>query len=231
ILKVAMEDYYVVVEFIETAEISLVPSNWIKEERGKLSCYWPNFKKQVKIDAAIKDRVPAIESEWNLYEIRELEAFICYKTGMESLPHFENFSELSSSEASIKKQGVFKTRSGRIIAKKRLNYDGESSDGDAADQTKKFCLGPNNPPEFPNADSFDSTSIFTSKKTTSMQTREGIATPGTSGSMSVPKVYFTSRDFDEVDTSANFQAKFKGHINHIELFIAIKFTANQTKYS
>ncbi|CAG7724361.1 unnamed protein product, partial [Allacma fusca] len=155
------------------------------------------------------DRVPAIETKWNLYEIRELEAFIGYKTGMESIPHFENFSELSSSEASIKTPAVFKTRSIRIIAKKRLIYDGESSGGDAADQTKKFCIGPNNPPEFPNADLFNSSLIFTSPKTTAMQTREGIATSGTSGSMSVPKVYFTSGDIDEVDTSANFQAKFK----------------------
>ncbi|CAG7784708.1 unnamed protein product [Allacma fusca] len=128
----------------------------------------------------------------------------------EQMKILEIKNALSSNEASIKKQAVFKTRSGRLIAKKRLNYDGESSDGDAADQTKKFCLGPNNPPDFPNAESFDSSLIFTTQKTTSMQTREGIATPGTSGSMSVPKVYFTSvDDSDDVDTSSKFQAKFK----------------------
>jgi hypothetical protein len=66
---------YILVEFTEQKEISVVPSNWVSDNNA----VWPPFKSSSRMRKAIEAKmVPG--DDWEAYPVREL-----YRNGMNSL--------------------------------------------------------------------------------------------------------------------------------------------------
>ncbi|CAG7724373.1 unnamed protein product, partial [Allacma fusca] len=140
---------FTVVHFIETNEVELVPTKWIKQESKELCCFWPEFRNVAKINAAIKGLKSPGKSDWKTYSARVMHQFRYFEEGKQNIGHFEEFSELNGNETRSAKQ---KSRTGRVVTKRKLEFVDESSDEDAAKIPTKFQLGPANPPAFPVVD-------------------------------------------------------------------------------
>ncbi|CAG7729113.1 unnamed protein product [Allacma fusca] len=141
----AAEKPFAIVHFTETEEIELVPTKWLRQ-----TCYWPNYKKDEKITAAVKGLSSPCKSEWSVHEIRLLHTFNSYDEAKPNVSHFEEFSELSECD-SPKDLPQLKSRTGRILKKNQIKFGISSNFEAIANVSKHFHLGLVNPPKFPDS--------------------------------------------------------------------------------
>ena len=66
---------FVVIEFLEKAEVAIVSSNWIFHENGELKSYWPPFWRDGnKLGNAVRN-ADSPDSTWKSYDIKTLKSY------------------------------------------------------------------------------------------------------------------------------------------------------------
>ena len=65
---------FAIVEFRNTSEVALVSSKWLLNQRR--SCYWPKYKSQSKLQAAVKQHLQPTSDDFDVYDVK-----VMYETG------------------------------------------------------------------------------------------------------------------------------------------------------
>ncbi|XP_060565983.1 uncharacterized protein LOC132725006 [Ruditapes philippinarum] len=131
---------YILVEFTEQKEISVVSSNWVSDNNS----VWPPFKSSSRMRKAIEAKmIPG--DDWEAYPVRELYRNESYQKVRSKLREAELRSDLETPCDSESEEESFRTSKRRKTKSSRLM---SSSDEDSAsEKTVKEVVFGRNPPK------------------------------------------------------------------------------------
>ncbi|CAG7648999.1 unnamed protein product [Allacma fusca] len=106
---------YLVVTFVKTKEVEVIPKLWVYEKNGKRFTYWPKYPDIEDIYAAARDEDPTNKKTWKNYAIRIRHGFDMYNLAVSNIPHLyehSDFEAARSNEANTSSQ-IPSDKSGR----------------------------------------------------------------------------------------------------------------------
>ncbi|CAG7716895.1 unnamed protein product [Allacma fusca] len=144
-ILITMSNQFLMAMFKKTKEVEVVPKCWITEDDGNKYCYWPNYSKLDKIyDAARAQEIPN-RKMWKRLGVRIFYEFNTYDEATAEIPHFLNYSDYETLNAS----STIITGAAKTSVLTARESDSES-DGSVESIASKFKLGPLAIPEPPN---------------------------------------------------------------------------------
>ncbi|CAG7829599.1 unnamed protein product, partial [Allacma fusca] len=90
---------YLVVTFVKTKEVEVIPKLWVYEKNGKRFTYWPKYPDIEDIYAAARDEDPPNKKTWKNYAIRILHGFDMYNLAVSNIPHFYEHSDFEAARS------------------------------------------------------------------------------------------------------------------------------------